>query len=37
MWAEKNNRAIKFFTARPNGVLRALLRSINDFCYDTKV
>ncbi len=22
MWAEKNNRAIKFFTARPNGFLR---------------
>ena len=21
MWAEKNNRTIKFFTARPNGVL----------------
>ncbi len=22
MWAEKNNRAIKFLTARPNGILR---------------
>ena len=22
MWAEKNDRAIKFFTARPNGILR---------------
>ena len=22
MWAEKSHRAIKFFTARPNGVLR---------------
>ena len=22
MWAEKNNRAIKFFTAQPNGILR---------------
>ena len=29
MWAEKNNRAIKFFTARPNGVLRGSVGSVN--------
>ena len=29
MWAEKNNRAIKFFTARPNGILRGGVGSVN--------
>ena len=29
MWAEKNNRAIKFLTARPNGILRGGLGSQN--------
>ena len=29
MWAEKNNRAIKFFTARPNGILRGGVGSRN--------
>ena len=29
MWAEKNNRAIKFFTARPNGILRDGVGSVN--------
>ena len=29
MWAEKNNRAIKFFTARPNGILRGGVGSQN--------
>ena len=29
MWAEKYNRAIKFFTARPNGILRGGVGSRN--------
>ena len=29
MWAEKNNRAIKFFTARPNGILKGGVGSVN--------
>ena len=29
MWAKKNNRAIKFLTARPNGVLRGGVGSRN--------
>ena len=29
MWAEKNNRAIKFLTARPNGILRGGVGSVN--------
>ena len=29
MWAKKNNRAIKFFTARPNGILRGGVGSVN--------
>ena len=29
MWAEKNNRAIRFFTARPNGILRGGVGSRN--------
>ena len=28
MWAEKNNRAIKFFTARPKGILRGGVGSV---------
>ena len=29
MWAKKNNRAIKFFTAWPNGILRGGVGSVN--------
>ena len=29
MWAEKNNRAIKFLTARPNGILRGGVGFVN--------
>ena len=29
MWAEKSNRAIKFLTARPNGILRGGVGSRN--------
>ena len=29
MWAEKNNRAMKFFTARPNEILRGGIGSRN--------
>ena len=29
MWAEKNNRAIKFLAARPNGILRGGVTSQN--------
>ena len=28
MWAEKNNRAIKFFPARPNGILMGGVGSV---------
>ena len=33
MWAEKNKRAIKFFTARPEGVLRGT----SGCCYKSNV
>ena len=29
MWAEKNNRANKFLTARPNGILRGGVGTVN--------
>ena len=29
MWAEKSNRVIKFFTARPNGILKGGVGSVN--------
>ena len=29
MWAEKNDRAIKFLTARPNEILRDGVGSVN--------
>ena len=29
MWAEKNNRAIKFLTAWPKGILRGGVGSVN--------
>ena len=31
MWGEKNNRAIKFLTARPNGILRGGVGSVNRY------
>ena len=33
MWAENNNRAVKFFTARPNGILRGGVGSQNRYLY----
>ena len=29
MWVEKNNRAIKLLTARPNGILRGGVGCVN--------